>query len=45
MDLMENPELRAKMGKAGREHVLENFHYRVVAQKFIKLISERLGVL
>jgi len=44
MDLMENPELRAKMGNAGREHVLENFHYRVVAQKFIKLISERLGV-
>jgi glycosyltransferase involved in cell wall biosynthesis len=44
MDLMDNPELRAKMGKSGREHVIENFHYRVVAQRFVKLISERLGV-
>jgi glycosyltransferase involved in cell wall biosynthesis len=44
MDLMENPELRAKMGKAGREHVIENLNYRVVAQKFIKFVSERLGI-
>ena len=44
MDLMGNSELRAKMGKSGREHVIENFHYRVVAQRFVKLISERLGV-
>jgi len=44
MDLMENPELRAKMGKAGREHVIENFNYRIVAQRFMKLIAERLGI-
>ena len=44
MDLMHNPDLRTKMGKAGREHVVENFDYRVVAKKFIKLISERLGI-
>ena len=44
MDLMGNPELRAKMGKAGREHVIENFNYRIVAQRFMKLIAERLGI-
>jgi glycosyltransferase involved in cell wall biosynthesis len=44
MDLMENPTLRAKMGRSGREHVIEHFHYRVVAERFVKLISERLGV-
>jgi len=44
MDLMENPQLRAKMGKAGREHVIENFNYRVVAQRFMKLMAERLGI-
>ena len=44
MDLMADPQLRARMGKAGRERVIENFSYRVVAQKFVKLISERLGI-
>ncbi|MHC4356394.1 MAG: glycosyltransferase, partial [Planctomycetota bacterium] len=44
MDLMDDPDLRTKMGKAGREHVRENFDYRVVAKKFVKLISERLGI-
>ena len=44
MDLLASPELRAKMGKAGREHVTENFDYRVVAKKFMKLVSERLGI-
>lgn len=44
MDLMGNPELRAKMGKAGREHVIENFNYRIVAKRFMKLIAERLGI-
>jgi len=44
MDLMDNPGLRAKMGKAGRQHVIENFDYRVVARRFMTLISERLGI-
>ena len=44
MDLLVNPQLRISMGKAGREHVVENFNYRVVARRFVKLISERLGV-
>ncbi|MHC4580520.1 MAG: glycosyltransferase family 4 protein [Planctomycetota bacterium] len=44
MDLMDDPGLRAKMGKAGRQHVVENFDYRVVARRFMTLVSERLGI-
>ncbi|MHC4625823.1 MAG: glycosyltransferase, partial [Planctomycetota bacterium] len=44
MDLMDDPGLRAKMGKAGRQHVVENFDYRVVARRFLTLVSERLGI-
>jgi hypothetical protein len=32
------------MGKAGREHVIKNFNYRVVARRFMKLMAERLGI-
>jgi len=32
------------MGKAGRERVVENFDYRVVAKKFIKIMNEKLGI-
>jgi glycosyltransferase involved in cell wall biosynthesis len=44
MDLMENVELRKKMGEAGRKRVIENYDYRVVAKKFVELISEKLGI-
>jgi glycosyltransferase involved in cell wall biosynthesis len=42
--LMNDKELREKMGKAGRERVVENFDYRVVAKKFVQIVSERLGI-
>jgi glycosyltransferase involved in cell wall biosynthesis len=42
--LMNDPELRDKMGKAGRERVVENFDYRVVAKKFVQIISDKLGI-
>jgi len=42
--LMNNNELREKMGKAGRERVVANFDYRVVAQKFIQIMSDKLGI-
>jgi starch synthase len=42
--LMNDKELRDKMGKAGRERVVENFDYRVVAKKFVQIISEKLGI-
>ena len=44
MDLMQDAELRNKMGQAGRKRAVENFDYRVVAKKFVGLISEKLGV-
>ena len=44
MVLMTDEELREKMGKAGRERVVANFDYRVVARKFVQIMSERLGI-
>jgi glycosyltransferase involved in cell wall biosynthesis len=44
MDLMEKDELRRKMGEAGRKRVIENYDYRVVAKKFMHIVSKRLGV-
>ena len=42
--LMNDPLLREKMGKAGRERVVANFDYRVVAKKFVQIMKDRLGV-
>ncbi|MDD3320385.1 MAG: glycosyltransferase family 4 protein [Paludibacter sp.] len=42
--LMNDAPLREKMGKAGRERVVENFDYRVVARKFVQIINEKLGI-
>ncbi len=44
MDLTSDAELRQKLGDAGRERVVELFDYRVVAKKFVKLVSERMGI-
>jgi starch synthase len=44
LKLMTNPELRQRMGEAGRKRVVESFDYRVVAQKFVDLVSQRLDV-
>jgi glycosyltransferase involved in cell wall biosynthesis len=44
MQLMTNAELREKMGKAGRERVVENFDYRVVAKRFVQIINDKLGI-
>jgi len=44
LQLMENAELRRKMGEAGRKRVLECFDYRVIAKRFIEIISEKLGI-
>jgi glycosyltransferase involved in cell wall biosynthesis len=42
--LMNDPDLRDKLGKAGRERVVANFDYRVVAQRFVQLIKDKLGI-
>jgi len=44
MDLMSDKELREKMGQEGRKRIVENFDYRVIAQRFIEIISRRLGI-
>jgi alpha-maltose-1-phosphate synthase len=44
LKLMKDDALRDKMGKAGRERVVENFDYRVVANRFVQIIHEKLGI-
>jgi starch synthase len=44
LDLMTKPKLRQEMGKAGRERAVENYDYRVVTQRFIEIVSKRLGI-
>ncbi len=44
LELMKNPELRKQMGQEGRKRAVAHFDYRVIAKKFIRLVSERLGI-
>lgn len=44
LELMNNPDLRKTMGENGRKRAIENFDYRVVAKKFVNLVSKRLGI-
>lgn len=44
MTLMTDAGLRDKMGRAGRERVVKNFDYRVVAKRFVQIIHEKLGI-
>jgi alpha-maltose-1-phosphate synthase len=42
--LMNDAPLREKMGMAGRERVVANFDYRVVAKKFVQIMHDKLGL-
>ena len=42
--LMTDPALRQRLGAAGRQRVVDHFHYRVVAQRLLQILSERLGL-
>ena len=44
LDLMNDSSKREKMGKAGRDRVVANFDYRVVAKRFVRIISDKLGI-
>lgn len=44
LQLMNDAELRRKMGEAAREHVVDNFDYRFVAKRFIQIIQNKLGI-
>jgi glycosyltransferase involved in cell wall biosynthesis len=44
IDLMQDADLRQKMGEHGRQRAVENYDYRVVAKKFVEIISEKFGI-
>ncbi len=44
LELMKDTSLRDKMGKAGRQRVVANFDYRVVAKRFVQIINDKLGI-
>ena len=44
LTLMNDEKLRNEMGKVARQHVVENFDYKVVAKKFIQLMHDKLGI-
>jgi len=44
MILMTDAELREKMGKAARERVVKYFDYRIVAKRFVEIISDKLDI-
>ena len=43
--LMNDAELRKRMGTAGRTHVVEHFDYRTVARKFMNIITQNQELL
>jgi glycosyltransferase involved in cell wall biosynthesis len=43
--LIDDPDLRQKLGSAARKHVVEHFDYRVVARRFVEVVSRRLGII
>jgi starch synthase len=43
-ELMQNAELRRKMGEAGRKRAVENYDYRIIAGQFVKIVSDKLGI-
>ena len=42
--LMQDSSLRKRLGAAGRKRIMDLFDYRRVAERFIELISLRLGI-
>ena len=42
--LLTDDKLREEMGKNAREYAMDNFHYRKVAKKALRLIQEKLGL-
>jgi len=44
IDLMQDADLRQKMGEEGRKRAVENYDYRVIAKKFVEIISKKYGI-
>jgi glycosyltransferase involved in cell wall biosynthesis len=44
MKLMTDEQLRIRMGKAGRERTVKYFDYKVVAKRFVEIVTEKLNL-
>jgi starch synthase len=44
LSLMNNPQLREKLGQAARKRVVEKYDYRVVAKNFVKIVQHKFGI-
>jgi starch synthase len=44
LQLMQDAQLRGKMGEAGRKRAVANFDYRVIAKRFVDVVSKRLEI-
>ncbi len=44
LKLMRDAGLRRRMGEAGRERVVKRFDYRQIARRFVKIVSDRMGI-
>jgi glycosyltransferase involved in cell wall biosynthesis len=44
LQLLRDESLRRRLGEAGRRRAVERFDYRTVAQRFVELASNRLGI-
>ena len=42
--LLNDPELRRRMGEAGRRRVTEKYDYRIVARQFVEIVRRRLDL-
>jgi len=42
--LMRDPDLRRRLGEAGRRRVVEHFDYRTVAKQFVEILKRRLDL-
>ena len=41
---MRDPDLRQRLGEAGRKRAIEHFDYRMVARRFVEIVSQQLGI-
>ncbi|MBB6126466.1 glycosyltransferase family 4 protein [Mucilaginibacter lappiensis] len=44
LELMNHPLKRIELGTAGRKRVIEHFDYRIVAKKFVDIVTRKLRV-
>jgi glycosyltransferase involved in cell wall biosynthesis len=44
LQLMRDGQLRQRMGEAGRRRVVERYDYRIVAQRLLDILAQRLGI-